>query len=152
VTDTAPPRLLTMLSRVPHRLLTLGVPMGPLVLLRTRGRRTGLTRAVPVALLRHDEQDWLVSPFGVTHWVRNLRADPLAQLGRGRRSRYVTLIEVVDERTISVLQHYRRRFGIVPFVRHAFDTTPAGGSGMLHDGVNRFPVFLVQPDVDHIRP
>ncbi|MDL4819723.1 nitroreductase family deazaflavin-dependent oxidoreductase [Actinomadura opuntiae] len=129
-----PPRLARM-SRVPYRLLTWGVPMGPLVLLRTRGRRSGLPRTAPVALLKLDGRQWLVSPFGETHWVRNARADGRASLGRGRRLRPVRLTEIDDDRKADVLRAYRRKFGIVPFVRDAFAA----------DENTNHPVFLAEP-------
>ena len=99
--------------------------MGPLVLLRTPGRRTGLRRTVPVALIGHDHLEWLVSPFGATQWVRNLRADRRAELGRGRRFRTVELVEINDDRKPAVLEQYRVTRGGVPFVRRAFTLPPA---------------------------
>lgn len=128
-----PPKLARM-SRGPLRLLGWGVPMGPLVLLRTRGRRTGLPRTAPVALLKFEGRQWLVSPFGDTHWVRNVRADGRARLGRGRRLRPVRLTEVDDDRAPRVLRAYRRKFRIVPFVRDAFEAR------------EHHPVFLVDPE------
>ncbi|MFB4300821.1 nitroreductase family deazaflavin-dependent oxidoreductase [Actinomadura sp. NTSP31] len=128
-----PPKLARM-SRGPLRLLGWGVPMGPLRLLRTRGRRTGLPRTAPVALLKYDGRQWLVSPFGDTHWVGNVRADGRAALGRGRRLRPVRLTEIDDDRAPRVLRAYRHKFRIVPFVRDAFTT------GEHH------PVFLVEPE------
>jgi deazaflavin-dependent oxidoreductase (nitroreductase family) len=140
-----PPRL-DRISRVPHRLLTWGVPMGPLVLLRTRGRRTGLARTIPVAMLRHDGLQWLVSPFGDTAWVRNIRADAHAELGRGRRYRQVRLVEVDDDRKPEILRHYRRAFRAVPFVRHAFDAAPSDGPRAFQHEAHRHPTFLIAPD------
>ncbi|MFC5827238.1 nitroreductase/quinone reductase family protein [Nonomuraea insulae] len=63
------------LSCIPNLLLTWGIPIGPLVLLRTRGRQSGPPRTVPIAMLRHHSHHWLVSPSRDTHWVHNLRAD-----------------------------------------------------------------------------
>jgi deazaflavin-dependent oxidoreductase (nitroreductase family) len=131
---TLPPRLVRM-SRVPTRLLSLGVPMGPLRLLRTTGRRSGLPRTAPVALLKFDGREWLVSPFGETHWVHNVRADGRAELGRGRRFRRVRLTEVTDGREQAVLKAYRRKFNIVPFVRDTFTA---------HPDAHR-PVFQIDP-------
>lgn len=140
-----PPQLAKM-SRVPHRLLDLGVPMGPLKLLRTRGRRSGRTRTIPVVTFRRDGVEWLVSPFGDTGWVLNARADGHAEIGRGRRFRRVRLVEVDDDRKPEVLWRYRRRFGIVPFVRHAFSATPRQGPAAFHQEAAGHPVFVAQPD------
>lgn len=138
------PAGLTRASRIPHRLLSWGVPMGPLALLRTRGRRSNLPRTVPVVTLRHDSQDWLVSPFGVTQWVRNIRADGRAELGRGRRWHTVMLIEISDDDKPEVLHRYRSGFGFVPFVRRAFDAAPGDGPHAFRAEADRYPVFLVR--------
>lgn len=127
-----PPRLIRM-SAMPRRMLGWGVPMGPLVLLRTRGRRSGLPRTTPVALLKVEGRQWLVSPFGETHWVHNARADGRAQIGRGRRLREVRLTEVVDDSVPELVRAYRHKFRIVPFVRDAITEQPATR-----------PVFLVE--------
>jgi deazaflavin-dependent oxidoreductase (nitroreductase family) len=130
-----PPRLARM-NGVPTRLLSWGVPMGPLSLLRTRGRRSGLPRTTPVAVLKLDRRQWLVSPFGETDWVHNARADGRAHLGRGHRFRPVRLTEVTDDRKGHILAAYRKKFGIVPFVRDAFPATQDDDR----------PIFLVEPD------
>jgi deazaflavin-dependent oxidoreductase (nitroreductase family) len=139
-----PPQIAKM-SRVPHRLLDLGVPMGPLKLLRTRGRRSGKPRTIPVVTFRHDGVEWLVSPFGDTAWVHNARADGHAEIGRGRRFRQVRLIEIDDARKPEVLWRYRRWFGIVPFVRHAFRATPRQGPAAFQQEAGGHPVFVAQP-------
>jgi deazaflavin-dependent oxidoreductase (nitroreductase family) len=139
-----PPQIARM-SRVPHRLLDRGVPMGPLTLLRTRGWRSGRQRTIPVVTFRHDGVEWLVSPFGDTAWVRNARADGHAELGRGRRFRRVRLVEVDDDRKPEVLWRYRRRFGIVPFVRNAFHAVPRQGPAAFRQEADSHPVFVAQP-------
>jgi len=139
-----PPQIAKM-SRVPHRLLDMGVPMGPLKLLRTRGRRSGKPRTIPVVTFRHDGVEWLVSPFGDTAWVHNARADGHAEIGRGRRFRRVRLIEIDDARKPEVLLRYRRRYGIVPFVRHAFRATPSQGPAAFQQEAGSHPVFAAQP-------
>jgi deazaflavin-dependent oxidoreductase (nitroreductase family) len=136
-----PPRLARM-NRVPFRLLAWGLPMGPLVLLRTRGRRSGLPRTTPVALLELDGRQWLVSPFGETHWVRNARSDGRAELGRGRRFRKVRLTEIDDDRKHRIVSAYRHKYRVVPFVRDAFDTGPEATASPDSDR----PVFLVERD------
>ncbi len=145
-TADLPPHL-TRLSRGPLRMLTRGVPMGPLQLLRTRGRRSGLTRVVPVATMRLDGTEWLVAPFGETAWVHNVRAAGRAELGRGERFRRVRLTEIDDDRKPEVLRRYRRKFGIVPFVRGAFTATPRQGTEAFRAEAAAHPVFVVEPDV-----
>lgn len=128
-------------ARVPTALLERGVPLGPLWLLETRGRRSGRTRTVPVALVRHLGDRWLVSPFGPVAWVHNVRADPRASLRRGRRRRQVRLEEVTDARAPAVLRRYRRTFRAVPFVREAFDASPSDPVTAFAAEADRHPVF-----------
>lgn len=138
------PRGMLAAGSIVGRLLRLGLPMGPLRLLETRGRRSGQVRRVPVALLSTGGERWLISPFGAVAWVHNVRANGEASLGRGGHLRPVRLREVDDDRVPQVLQTYRRRFAAVPFVRAAFEA-----SG--HDPIDRFvleahrhPVFRIE--------
>lgn len=138
-----PPRL-TEMSRFPQRLLTLGIPMGPLKLLSTKGRRTGKPHTIPVVTFRHDNTEWLVSPFGDTAWVHNARADGHATLGRGHHMRDVRLAEIDDPRKPEILYQYRRRYRIIPFVRQAFKATPTNGQEAFDKESDDHPVFVVQ--------
>lgn len=47
---------------------------GPNVLLTVRGRKTGVPRTTPVALVEIDGRRWIIGTFGDVNWVRNLRA------------------------------------------------------------------------------
>jgi len=139
-----PPQLQKM-SRVPHRLLRLGIPMGPLKLLTTTGRRTGRTHEIPVVTFRHDKTEWLVSPFGETAWVHNARADGHATVGRGKNRHKVRLVEIEDARKPEILYRYRSRYRIIPFVRQAFKATPEQGKEAFRTEEASHPVFVVQP-------
>jgi deazaflavin-dependent oxidoreductase (nitroreductase family) len=79
---------------IARRLLALGVPMGPDVLLTVRGRKSGLPRTTPVALCEYAGRRGLVSPFGETDWSRNLRAAGRATISIGRRQEEVTAVEL----------------------------------------------------------
>ncbi|HYU50202.1 MAG TPA: nitroreductase family deazaflavin-dependent oxidoreductase [Candidatus Limnocylindria bacterium] len=57
-----------------RRLLRLGLPMGPNVLLTVRGRTSGLPRSAPVAVAEIDGRRWVIGVYGDVQWVRNLRA------------------------------------------------------------------------------
>lgn len=114
-----PAGMLTV-SAIPQRLLRWGVPMGPMRLLETVGRRSGNAHVVPVVLLRTEGSDWLVSPFGEVAWVRNHRAGSPVRLGRGKNLRPVDLVDAPAVEIPGLLRLYRKRFGMVPFVRAAF--------------------------------
>jgi deazaflavin-dependent oxidoreductase (nitroreductase family) len=77
-----------------RRLLRLGLPMGPNTLLSVRGRKTGLERTVPVAILHADGREVVFAAFGETGWVHNLRAAGVATIGRGRSQRRVRATEL----------------------------------------------------------
>lgn len=80
-----PPRIVKLLNPIAKALLRAGLPMGPNGLLTVTGRRTGLARTTPVAVIELDGRRWIWSPWGETHWVRNLRASGHATITvRGR--------------------------------------------------------------------
>lgn len=145
MTGAAPtfPMGMLAIGRTVHRLLARGIPMGPLQLLRTRGRRSGLLREVPVVVLETAGNEWLVSPFGEVAWVRNVRANGEAYLRRGARLARVDLVEVDDDGKPELLRTYRRRFAAVPFVRVAFDATGRDPLEAFALESNRHPVFRV---------
>lgn len=149
MTPPGPPFPTGMLAtgRVVHRLLSAGLPMGPLYLLRTRGRRTGELREVPIAVLRIGDEQWLVSPFGTVAWVHNVRANGEAHLRRGADLRQLHVLEVDDASAPGLRRAYRRRFGAVPFVRAAFRASrdPIDAST---NGVHDKPVFRIDIDRD----
>src|SRR5258708_14736949 len=68
-------RVLRLLTRTIRALLSLGVRMGPMMMLTVPGRKTGLPSANPVDLFEQDGQHWLVSTHQAnSSSVLNLRA------------------------------------------------------------------------------
>jgi deazaflavin-dependent oxidoreductase (nitroreductase family) len=70
----------------------LGTPFGGyILLLRVRGRRTGIVRDTPLSYLVADGAAWVLAGFGTrTQWYRNLVADPTVDVwlpGRTYRCR-----------------------------------------------------------------
>jgi deazaflavin-dependent oxidoreductase (nitroreductase family) len=78
--------------------------------LRVRGRSTGEWRAVPVNLLTHDGERFLVAPRGETQWVRNLRVARGGELRVGRRIEPFAASELADADKVEVLRAYLRRW------------------------------------------
>src|SRR6266496_5072456 len=72
-------------------LLHAGVTMGTTSLLTVRGRQSGQPHTVPVIPVEQDGYRFLVAPYGVVQWVRNLRAAGTATLTRGRRSEAISV-------------------------------------------------------------
>jgi deazaflavin-dependent oxidoreductase (nitroreductase family) len=125
---------------VVSRAVSLGIAPSYYVLLTIRGRRSGQERTIPIRLMRHDGQEWLVAPYGVRDWVRNARAAGEAVLRRGRRSRSVRLTEVSAAVAAPVLAAYVRK---EPVTRPFFDAKVGDAVSAFEAEADRHPVFQV---------
>ena len=97
------PSIVPILNPLVRRLLRVGVPMGPNVLLTIRGRTSGQPRAFPVALMESGGRQYVFATFGEVNWVRNLRAAGEAVLRRGRRNEVVVAVELPAEEAALVM-------------------------------------------------
>lgn len=80
-------------------LLRAGIPLGVNGLLTIRGRKTGLPRTNPVAIIEVSGRRWIWAPWGEVHWVRNLRAAGNATITQRGRTEAVRATELsADER------------------------------------------------------
>ena len=77
-----------------RRLLRIGLPMGPNVLLTVRGRSSGQPRTAPVAIVEIGGRRWVLSAYGDVQWVRNLRASGEATIRGGGRDEPVAAREL----------------------------------------------------------
>jgi deazaflavin-dependent oxidoreductase (nitroreductase family) len=76
----------TVFNPIARRVLATGVPLGFNGLMTIRGRRSGLPRTTPLAIIEVSGRRWVWSPWGEVHWVRNLRAAGRATIEvRGRK-------------------------------------------------------------------
>src|SRR5512142_328459 len=91
--------LLTMLLRA-------GVKLGTTSLLTVRGRKSGQPHTVPVLLVEQNGERFLVAPYGVVQWVRNIRAAGTATLTRGRRSEAISVTELEAKEAAPILKQY----------------------------------------------
>lgn len=87
-------------------LLRAGVNIGTTSLLTMSGRKSGQPHTVLVTLVEQDGQRWLVAPYGVVQWVRNIRATGTATLTRGRRSETISVTELEAKEAAPVLKQY----------------------------------------------
>src|SRR5712691_6497457 len=79
-------------------LLRLGVNIGSFSLLTVRGRKSGKPIETPIAIFVQDQKRYLITPYGVVNWVRNLReAGGEAILTRNRRTERIHAIELEPE-------------------------------------------------------
>jgi deazaflavin-dependent oxidoreductase (nitroreductase family) len=84
--------------------------------LSVRGRRTGRWRTVPVAVLEHENERYLVSYRGESHWARNLRASLHARLTKQGQVEEITVVEVPVAERAPLLEVYTARYGKMPTV------------------------------------
>lgn len=84
------------------------------------GRTSGQLRTVPVSPVEFNGIRYLVAPYGVVDWVRNLRAAGAGELRRGGTRIRVTARELTAEEAAPVLKHYVTQ---VPITRPYLDVT-----------------------------
>ena len=108
-------------------------------LLTTYGRNSGSPLTHPVTLVENGER-FLVAPYGVRAWVRNVRANGRVVLTRKRRTEELRAVELTPREGAPVLRQYARE---VKVVRPYLDARPEDeleaweGEAMTH------PVFRV---------
>jgi deazaflavin-dependent oxidoreductase (nitroreductase family) len=88
------PRQVALFSPILKVLLAARVPMGPNGLITIRGRKSGLPRTTPVAIIEVSGRRWIWAPWGEVHWVRNLRAAGRATITRRGRKEEVIATEL----------------------------------------------------------
>jgi deazaflavin-dependent oxidoreductase (nitroreductase family) len=111
--------------------------------LRIRGRTSGAWRTVPVNLLQHDGQRYLVAPRGDTQWVRNLRFAKSGELRVGRRVEPFHATEIDDDDKVAVLRAYLRRWKMEVGVFFE-GVGPNATDAELRAIADRHPVFHVE--------
>ena len=82
-------------------LLKLGAPLGPNGLVTVRGRRSGLPRSTPIAIIEASGRRWIWAPWGDVQWVRNLRAAGEATIRKHGRELHVRATELDREQRVA---------------------------------------------------
>jgi deazaflavin-dependent oxidoreductase (nitroreductase family) len=76
----------------------LGLPLPMVVILETRGRRSGKPRRIPVGKALEGDTLWVVAEHGLrSSYVRNIQADPRVRVRAGRRWRTGTAHVLGDD-------------------------------------------------------
>jgi deazaflavin-dependent oxidoreductase (nitroreductase family) len=115
----------------------------PMYLLTVRGRKSGLPRTTPIVIVEQDGKHYLVAPYGVVDWVRNLRAAGKAILTRGRRAEEVQARELPRGEAGLVLK--RSLEGDIPsFLKKYFEVTSQSSLEEFEQVAGSHPVFLLQ--------
>jgi deazaflavin-dependent oxidoreductase (nitroreductase family) len=87
-------RRLPFFNAITKFLLEAGVPMGFNGLLTVRGRKSGMPRTTPVAIIAASGRRWVWAPWGEVQWVRNLRAAGRATITVRHRTEEVSATEL----------------------------------------------------------
>jgi deazaflavin-dependent oxidoreductase (nitroreductase family) len=117
--------------------------MGPNVLLTVPGRKSGIPRTTPVALINIKGRRWLIGVYGPVDWVQNLRAAQQATLTVKGRA------EPVQARELSAGEAARFfREDLTPYIKSLAIGTllirSLGGADIMSDpeaAASRRPVF-----------
>ena len=99
------PRWVTLFTPFAKFLLRAGIPLGPNGLVTIRGRKSGLPRSNPVAIIQVEGRRWIWAPWGEVNWVRNLRAAGQATISKGGRTEVVRATELNAEQRIGFFRH-----------------------------------------------
>lgn len=91
---TTAPAFVRASNPLSRRLLRLGTPMGPNVLLTVRGRTSGLPRSTAVAVVESDGRRYVIGAYGDVQWTRNLRAAGEAEIHVGSHDEEVVAREL----------------------------------------------------------
>ena len=88
------PLSVSLFSPILKFLLAAGVPILLNRLVTIRGRKSGLPRITPLAIIEVSGRRWVWAPWGEVHWVRNLRAAGRATIAVRRRKEEVSATEL----------------------------------------------------------
>ncbi|MFD4558497.1 nitroreductase/quinone reductase family protein [Streptomyces sp. NPDC058469] len=92
--------------------------------LSVRGRTSGRLRSVPVAVLEHGGERYLIAPRGNTEWSRNLRAAKSGRLQRKGLIEEFEAVEVPTDERSPLIAVYLEQFGRFPTVAETFRQLP----------------------------
>src|SRR5579859_2757560 len=121
------------------RLLTrLGIGARYRYVLTVPGRRSGLPRSTPVDVMAVGGERYLVAPYGVVSWVRNVRTATELTLSRAGKVATFTAEEIRGEAAAPVIRAYLKH---VPVTRAYWDVGVDASDAELAGETSRHPVF-----------
>jgi deazaflavin-dependent oxidoreductase (nitroreductase family) len=140
---TRAPTLIRLFNPIMRRFLATRLPAGPNVLLKVRGRRSGLPRTFPVAFLDLGGRGYLQAASREVDWVHNLRADGEAVIIRRGRAETFDTSELDPEAAGRLLRDL-----LAPFPRSRLIRTVVGPIERPPIGVLRFFRLRVDDTLD----
>src|SRR6266699_3753084 len=143
-------------------LLRLGMNVWSFALLTVRGRKSGKPIETPLAIFVQEGKSYLLTPYGIVNWVRNLRAaGGEATLTRSRHTEKIHAIElepvvaapIFREAVRSgppgipsaIFRGYRSLF-VLPYL----NVTANSSLEEFEREVLTHPVFLLQSAMEHV--
>jgi deazaflavin-dependent oxidoreductase (nitroreductase family) len=87
-------RMVNVINKAIVALQRVGIAFGPMQLLTVPGRRSGVPRTFPIAVLPLTGGNYVIQAYPKAAWVANVRAAREATLTRGRRTTAVRLTEL----------------------------------------------------------
>lgn len=112
-------------------------------LLTVRGRKSGEPRSVVVNPLEVDGSTYLLSPRGETQWVKNIRANHQASLGRGKKQASYTATEVNDaDLKLKIMRDYLDRWSWQ--VNKLMGASKGSPDKELRAILDKHPIFLLR--------
>ena len=146
-TPVKAPSFVRLFNPIARRMLKVGALLGPNALITVQGRKSGIPRTTPIALVELGGGRWVIGTFGETNWVRNLRTAGEATLTVGRKRERVIATELsVEERARffrDVIGPYARRLRVGGLLLSAL-----GAKEILDDpaqAAEHRPVFELRP-------
>ena len=141
------PFFVGLFNPVARRLASAGL-LGPNVLLTVAGRKSGLPRTTPVALINVGGRRWLLGVYGAVDWVQNLRAASHATVTIKGRAEPVQAAELSPSDAARFFREVLTPYiGSLPIGRLLIRSL--GAADILTDpeaAAQRRPVFELSPD------
>jgi deazaflavin-dependent oxidoreductase (nitroreductase family) len=109
--STVVPWHVSFFGRILKFLLVHGVPLGPNRLVTIRGRKSGLPRTTPLAVIEVSGRRWVWAPWGEVQWVRNLRAAGRATITTRRRTRRTEEVSATELDSTQRVEFFRDILG-----------------------------------------
>lgn len=129
-------------NRVTSTMAELGLGPSALHVLIVPGRRTGKERRIPIDVLELGSSRYLVAPYGVVNWVRNVRAAGQVSLRRGRRTTRWLATELSGADAVPPIREYIRT---APITRDYWEVGAEATDAQIEAVVPRHPVFRLTP-------
>lgn len=139
------PLSLKIRNKIMETFHRVGLPVGPVRLLRVRGRVSGREYTNPVAPVTVDGTLYILQAYPHSDWVKNVRAAGEGTLVRGRTSQRVRLVEVPPEERGPIARELPKQvpMGVGVYVKNG--VVPDKSPESFERAAAGIPVFRVVP-------